>query len=80
MVYSETFNLKSKDARNYKDSENNKSSAENSSDSHSYKYGALLSDPLPAASLSTKRLLADIPQDTRTIVRGDGCAAIASAT
>ena len=80
MVYNETFTLKSKDACNYKDSENYKSSTENSSDWHSYKYGALLSDPLLAASLSTKNLPADIPRATRTIVGGGGYAAIASAT
>ena len=80
MVYNEPFTLKPKDACNYKDSENYKSFAENSEDSHSYKYRALLSDPLPAASSSTKSLPADILRDTRTTVEGDGCAAIASAT
>ena len=80
MLYNETFTFTSKDACNFKDSENYKSSAENSSESHSYKYGALLSDPLPAASSSTKTLAAGIPQATQTILGGDGCAAIASAT
>ena len=80
MLYNETFTFTSKDACNYKDSENYKSSVENSSDSHSYKYGALLLDPLPTASSSTKSLHVDIPQATRTILGGDGCAAITSAT